>query len=48
MTNTTWEVAKVTGPGGELAEEEEGWMPGSLRGTHCIISKYINDKYTEK
>lgn len=31
------EVAKVTAPVGELAdeeeEEEEGWMPGSLRGT---------------
>jgi len=29
------EAAKVTAPVGELAEEEEeeGWMPGSLRGT---------------
>lgn len=32
------EVAKVTGPAGELVEEEEGWRPGSLRGTEVASS----------
>lgn len=30
--DTTREVAKVWEPVGELVEEEEAWMPGSLRG----------------